>query len=43
MEEEKISENLKEGIGSIKSEINNTQVHTMQYVHKNLIMMYFRI
>ncbi len=43
MIEEKISENFKNVVNSIKSEIKTTQINTMQNVNKNLIMMYFRI
>lgn len=43
MTEEKISKNFKNVVSSIKNEIKTTQINTMQYVNKNLIMMYFRI
>ena len=43
MVEQKISEDFKNIINNIKSEIKTTQINTMQYVNKNLIMMYFRI
>ena len=43
MIEEKISENFKNVIFSIKNEIKTTQISTVQQVNKNLIMMYFRI
>ncbi len=43
MIEEKISENFKNVVDIIKNEIKSTQINTMQYVNKNLIMMYFRI
>ncbi len=43
MIEEKVYENLMNAVNRIKSEIKTTQLNTMQYANKNLIMMYFRI
>lgn len=43
MIEEKISEEFRNVVCSIKSEIKTTQINTMQQINKNLIMMYFRI
>ena len=36
-------EELNNIVNTIKSEIKNTQIKTMTYANKNLIMMYFRI
>jgi len=43
MIEERLSENFKKVVNSIKNEIKITQINTIQLVNKNLIMMYFRI
>ena len=43
MVEEKVNEEFKYVVSSIKNEIKTTQINTMQQVNKNLIMMYFRI
>lgn len=43
MIEEKVTEEFKNVVSSIKSEIKTTQINTIQQVNKNIIMMYFRI
>ena len=43
MIEEKISDEFKNIVNSIKCEIKSTQINTIQQVNKHLIMMYFRI
>ena len=40
---EKVSEELKNVVNNIKSEIKITQINTIQQVNKNLIVMYFKI
>ena len=43
MVEEKVYEEFKNVVSSIKNEIKTTQIKTVQQVNSNLIMMYFRI